>query len=265
MKRTEALEFTNKVLKAIDVIQNKYYKEENQGEMVNWAITGLYKSREEQIPESIATRLKKAKTLSGDDLKELLTEVRMALGIREDLDKHKDIDITLQRMLVHLDPYTTYIDPESKRRFDDEITGNFTGIGIQIRKDSITDMLLVVTPIKNSPAYMAGLEAGDIITTITRDMDSQGKVLAEPEVISTKGMLLNDAVKKILGKPKHEGQVDGPARGRRTSPWSSRSRAAASPGRMRHGLQAQGKRRLGLHDRPGEQDRYIRLIGVPEE
>src|SRR5207253_8908699 len=119
----------------------------------------------------------------------------------EDLDKHKDIDITIVSMLRHLDPYTTYIDPESKRRFSDEIRGDFTGIGIQIRKDTLTDMLLVVTPLKGSPAYKAGLEAGDIITTITRDMDSQGEKLPQPEVISTKGMALNDAVKKILGLP----------------------------------------------------------------
>ena len=61
-------------------------------------------------------------------------------------------------------------------------------------------MLLVVTPIKGSPAYKAGLEAGDLITTITRDVDSNGNALPKPEVITTKGLALNDAVKKILGK-----------------------------------------------------------------
>jgi carboxyl-terminal processing protease len=201
MKRTDAADFSQKVLEVVDVIEKNYYKEVNKGDLISWAITGLYRSREEKVPEAIESKLKNPKKLTTTELNELLTDARQALGVREDLDKHKDIDITLVRMLSHLDPYTTYIDPESKRRFKDEIDGNFTGIGIQIRKDSITDMLLVITPLKGSPAYKAGLEAGDIITTITRDMDSQGEKLPQPEVLSTKGLPLNDAVKKILGMP----------------------------------------------------------------
>jgi carboxyl-terminal processing protease len=76
----------------------------------------------------------------------------------------------------------------------------FTGIGIQIRKDSNSDQLLVVTPIKGSPAYKTGLLAGDVITKITREVDSDGRALSPAEVIETKGLPLGDAVKKILGK-----------------------------------------------------------------
>jgi carboxyl-terminal processing protease len=73
-------------------------------------------------------------------------------------------------------------------------------------------MLMVVTPIRGSPAYRArpsnvevsetevGLKAGDVITKIVREVDSEGKSLDSPEVISTQGMLLSDAVKKIKGK-----------------------------------------------------------------
>src|SRR5262249_9610433 len=57
----------------------------------------------------------------------------------------------------------------------------------------------VVTPIKGSPAYKKGLLAGDLITRITREVDSEGKVLDPVEVIETKDLPLNDAVKKILG------------------------------------------------------------------
>ena len=69
---------------------------------------------------------------------------------------------------AHAAPTSTRTRPTSTRRRSDssssDIDGNFTGIGIQIRKDAATDMLLVVTPIKGSPAYKAGLQAGDIIT-----------------------------------------------------------------------------------------------------
>ena len=64
-----------------------------------------------------------------------------------------------------------------------------------------SDMLVVVTPIRGSPAYKAGLKTGDIITQITRDTDSYGEPLDKPEVISTKGLPISDAVKKIVGKP----------------------------------------------------------------
>src|SRR5205085_11885104 len=130
----------------------------------------------------------------------LLQTVRSRLGKREDLDKHKDLDIALQRMLSRLDPYTTYIDPETVKRFEVEYKGEFTGIGVQIRKDNATDQLQVVTPIKGSPSYHIGLLTGDLITTITREVDSKGEPLDKPEVLYTKDITLNDAVKKILGK-----------------------------------------------------------------
>jgi len=104
-------------------------------------------------------------------------------------------------MLRHLDPYTTYIDPETLSRFEQDTRGEFTGIGIQIRKDFDRDMLMVVSPIKGSPAYKAGLQAGDVITAITLLVDNAGKPLDKPEVISTKGLPLSDAVKKIQGLP----------------------------------------------------------------
>jgi C-terminal peptidase prc len=200
LKRAEALEFARRVMEASDMIKENYVKEENQGEMVGWAIRGLYRRIDEKVPASVEARLKGVKELGEDELKELLVSARTALGKREDLDKHKDIDIALQRMLSHLDPYTTYIDPEQKQRFETDIRQFFTGIGIQIRKDAASDQLLVVTPIKGSPAYRKGLLAGDIVTRITREVDSDGNPLTPPEVLETKGMQLNDAVKKILGK-----------------------------------------------------------------
>jgi C-terminal processing protease CtpA/Prc len=52
-----------------------------------------------------------------------------------------------------------------------------------------TDHLQVVTPIRGSPAYKGGIQAGDLITTITREVDGLGKPLEKPEVIPTKGLL----------------------------------------------------------------------------
>ncbi len=196
----DAEEFATQVMKATRVIRENYVKPIKQPDMVKWAINGLYKRIEEKVPPVIATKITNIAGLDEKQLAALLVEARTALGKREDLDKNKDLYITLQRMMSNLDPYTNYIDPETKAAFDKEVQGNFTGIGVQIRKDSATDMLLVVTPIKGSPAYKAGVQAGDIITKIVREVDSEGNEMETPEVISTKGMSTQDAVKKILGK-----------------------------------------------------------------
>src|SRR5262249_48856320 len=114
---------------------------------------------------------------------------------------NKDVDMSLLMMTSHLDPYTTFIDKQALGEFKRGTDARFTGIGIQIRKDAVTDQLLVVTPIKGSPAYKAGLKAGDPLTQIVREMDSEGTPLDKAEVIETKGLPLQDAVDKILGKP----------------------------------------------------------------
>src|SRR5439155_25500145 len=85
------------------------------------------------------------------------------------------------------------------RAMDTQLLGRYPGVGIQIRRDMARDGLLVVSPIKGSPAYRAGIKAGDLITEITRPVDKDGKVLDPPEVLSTKGMKTDDAVKNILG------------------------------------------------------------------
>ncbi len=202
LKRTDALKFANKVMQAIEKITEKYVKKLNPNDMVGWAIRGMYRQVDEKISEKLEERLKNIGDLKVEELTVLLADAREALGKREDLDNHKDIDFTLKRMLYkRTDPYTTYIDPDEKRKIEQDIRGRFPGVGIQIRKDSATDQLLVVTPIKNSPAYKAGIQAGDLITTVTLTQDAKGKAIDPPEVISTKGLPLAKAVKKITGNP----------------------------------------------------------------
>lgn len=201
LPRDAADAYARTVVKATQLLIRDYVKELKQPELVANAIKGLYARLEEKLPPDLLKRVDNVKELREADLSALLADARQKLGKREDLDKNKDIDISLQRMMAKLDPYTTYIDAETKAAFDKDVQGNFTGIGVQIRRDSVSDMLLVVTPIKGSPAYKAGLQAGDIITRIVRTVDSNGTALSEPEIISTKGMATTEAVKKILGKP----------------------------------------------------------------
>lgn len=62
------------------------------------------------------------------------------------------------------DPYTYFLKPEAAKKFNDDITGNFEGIGAElVMKDNL---LTVVSPLDNSPALKAGLKAGDVIFKI---------------------------------------------------------------------------------------------------
>jgi C-terminal peptidase prc len=197
----DALEYAAKIIQASQLLQREYVKKVNQGELIASAIKGLYTRVDEKIPGAISKRLEQAKDMPEADLTKLVADARQMLGKREDLENHKDLDFALQHMMAPLDPYTTYIDPETLGQFQRETQGNFAGIGVQIRNEVARDMLIVVTPIKGSPAYRAGLQAEDIITKIIRETDSDGNPLDKPEVISTKGLPINDAVKKIIGAP----------------------------------------------------------------
>src|SRR5262249_15006645 len=99
------------------------------------------------------------------------------------------------------DKHSIYIDPDTLEQFKKGTEGAFVGIGVQIRKDRESGALMVVTPLKGSPAYKAGVKAGDLITTITLTTDKEGKPLEKADVIAAKPLGINEAVSKIVGKP----------------------------------------------------------------
>ncbi len=200
LARAAADNFAGRVIDATKMVLSDYYLEENQGELVSTAVHKLYRYLEEKVPDAIEANLATARNTSEDDLKQVLIDARTALGAREDLEKDVDVNVALYEMLHSLDPYTAYIDPETVSNYRNQVRGNFIGVGFQVRKDAATDYLLVVTPIKGSPAYRAGVLAGDLITAITRDVDEKGNAIPSgPEHTSTKGLTVGDAIKKILG------------------------------------------------------------------
>ena len=82
------------------------------------------------------------------------------------------------------DPYTTFFPPVESEFFENEINGNFEGVGIEISiKD---DVLTVVAPLKNTPAYHAGILSGDRIVGINDQ--------------STLNMSIDEAIKNIRGE-----------------------------------------------------------------
>jgi carboxyl-terminal processing protease len=89
----------------------------------------------------------------------------------------------IKGMLSSLDPHSSFLTPDAYKEMQVDTKGEFGGLGIQISiKDNI---LTVIAPIEDTPAFRAGVKAGDRIIKI------DGK--------STKGMSLYDAVKRLRG------------------------------------------------------------------
>lgn len=82
------------------------------------------------------------------------------------------------------DPYSVYLVPEDAQAFDEDISGNFSGVGMEVgMRDG---MITVISPLPNSPAEEAGVVAGDIIVAIDGE--------------STEQMSIDSAVKRIRGE-----------------------------------------------------------------
>lgn len=203
LERADAVAFAKKVNDAISLVTDNSIKPTTAGDLTAAAIKGLYRRLRETLPAEVEEGLKDVAKLSSARRTELLQAARLNLGKREDLDGHKDADLTIRMMLLSLnDPYAAYTDKENLRRNDSSVKGEYYGIGVHIRRDAVRDGLLVTSPIKGSPALKAGIKAGDLITEIRRTVDPDGKPLPPdaPRTFSTKGMNPDEAVRVILGE-----------------------------------------------------------------
>ena len=64
------------------------------------------------------------------------------------------------------DPYTEYISKEDMEEYMEDTMGNFVGIGIYMIEDTETNQIMVLAPIKGSPAEKAGIQPGDYIVSV---------------------------------------------------------------------------------------------------
>ena len=101
----------------------------------------------------------------------------------EEVKQKKLIDEAVNGMIKSLDPHSAYLTPDQYKELQVDTSGTFGGLGIVISMQN--DQLTVVSPIEDTPAFKAGLKAGDRIVKI------DGQI--------TKGMSIQDAVKKMRG------------------------------------------------------------------
>ena len=101
----------------------------------------------------------------------------------DEIDSSKVINGAINGMLSSLDPHSAYMTPEDFKDLEEETSGSFTGIGIEI---SMRDgVLTAVAPIEGTPADKQGIRSGDQLIRINGEL--------------TKTMTLMEAVKKLRG------------------------------------------------------------------
>jgi len=102
----------------------------------------------------------------------------------ENVDAEKLIYGGIKGMLAELDPHTNFLPPDVFKEFETETAGEFGGIGIEITIQN--EVLTVISPIEDSPAWEAGIKAGDRVVEINGE--------------STKGLSLVEAAQRMRGK-----------------------------------------------------------------
>ena len=98
-------------------------------------------------------------------------------------DDSKLVEGAVNGMLNGLDPHSSYLDPKSLNEMQNQVTGKFGGLGIEVTMED--GLIKVVAPIDDTPAAKAGIRAGDVITHLDDE--------------AVQGLTLNQAVEKMRG------------------------------------------------------------------
>lgn len=123
--------------------------------------------------------------LSAQDMKKIDTAYQLIeKQYLNEVDHDKILNGAIHGMLNALaDPYSTYMDKEEAKQFQETLTSSFQGIGAEVTM--MDGRVTVVSPMKGSPAEKAGIHAYDVILSINGE--------------KLDGMTLNQAVMKIRG------------------------------------------------------------------
>ncbi|MEO1766901.1 S41 family peptidase [Thiobacter aerophilum] len=103
----------------------------------------------------------------------------------EPVEDKKLIASAINGMLAGLDPHSAYLDADAFKDLQVSTQGQFGGLGIEVGMED--GFVKVISPIEDTPAFQAGIKAGDLIIKL--------------DDTPVKGMSLNDAVKRMRGKP----------------------------------------------------------------
>ncbi len=117
-------------------------------------------------------------------LTQAMVHIRRSYFDEEKTSYRKLMHAALRGMLQGLDPHSHFLDPEAFQELREDTAGEFGGIGITIgMRDQI---LTVIAPIEDTPAFRAGILAGDKIV--------------EVDGVKTDGLTMADAMHKLRGE-----------------------------------------------------------------
>lgn len=103
----------------------------------------------------------------------------------EPVEDRKLLTEAISGMVSSLDPHSAFLDKKAFKELREGTQGKFVGLGIEVGMED--GYVKVISPIEDSPAYKAGLKAGDLITRL--------------DSTPVKGMTLDEAVKRMRGEP----------------------------------------------------------------
>lgn len=189
--------------RSIDYMQTQYVDPERMihADMLAAALTGV----EKRVPDVLLRMVSQGSTLHvavGNYSTELTVQPATSFAAIEDtlkrvaaiLEAHvdpKEVPLPeieyamINGMLSTLDPHSVFLPPESARKMEEDNDGQFGGLGITIQ--TLKGELAVEYPLEDTPAFRAGIKAGDRILKIEGE--------------STLNMDLDDAVSKMRGAP----------------------------------------------------------------
>ncbi len=153
----------------------------NQSEPASQKDDGKKKKKEETEEEK-----NKAQKPDEYELQRMLVDTidQVERNYVKGISRRELIEAAIEGVLRKLDPYSTYIGPKDLERFRSEVENEFCGIGIQI--DIEAGRLMVISPLQGTPAYRAGILAGDRIIAIDGE--------------STEEITIDEAVRRLKGK-----------------------------------------------------------------
>ena len=116
---------------------------------------------------------------------------RVSKAYVEEIDDRTLLEGAIKGMLSQLDPHSAYLDRDSFLDLQENTTGNYGGLGLEVAMDG--GFLRVVTPMDDTPADLAGIEPGDLIL----QLDDK----------PVKGLSLNEAIESMRGEPGSEVKI----------------------------------------------------------
>ena len=177
----------NPLMEIIVAIDYYYIEPIGYNNIINLTIDGILDTTKTKLTKKSFQLIKNNYTLSNNTKEESNNKLIKVIDIVSKSTNYSLKEITsfsLKGLMTRLDDHSTYLDTQKYKEMNNQIKGEFGGLGIVVGTSD--GVLKVISPVDGTPAHEAGIKAGDIISKINDK--------------STENMTLNDAVSLMRGK-----------------------------------------------------------------